>query len=353
MIVLGIETSCDETAAAVAREGPQILANAIHSQIARHGGYGGVVPEIAARAHVEILPMVVQTALLQAGLDWSAIDAVAATQGPGLPTSLAVGFQAAKALAVRLKKPFFGVHHLEAHLYSIALAPDAARSPALFPALVLLVSGGHTALALVEGPGRYRLLGQTVDDAAGEALDKGAKLMGLPYPGGPAIERAAQSGNPRAVQFPRGAVVNARRDVRVERPDCCFSFSGLKTALRYYLAEHPIEDEAGRADVAASYQAAVVDTLATQVVRALEFERPVSLGCVGGVARNSELRRTLSEVARRHGLPFFVPPMDYCTDNAAMVAALAVERLRQSDLPTSLDADIVPSWPLQVGREAC
>jgi N6-L-threonylcarbamoyladenine synthase len=352
VIALGIETSCDETAAAVAREDGAVLANAVRSQIARHGAYGGVVPEIAARAHVETLPDVVRRALREAGLCWSDIDAVAATRGPGLATSLAVGFQAAKALALRLGKPLLGIHHLEAHVYSILLGPDRPPPDGMLPALVLLVSGGHTALVLFAGAGRMRLLARTVDDAAGEALDKGAKLLGLPYPGGPEIERLAENGNPHAVPFPRGDIRNARRDVRVSHPDLCFSFSGLKTALLYYVREHPLAaDDVRLPDIAASYQQAVVDTLAIQVRRALDAVDVRSLGCAGGVARNGALRRALSAVARDCGIPFHAAEPDLCTDNAAMVAALGAALLARGTSPTSLGADILPTWPLGMGGD--
>ncbi len=347
MNVLGIETSCDETAVALAREDGVLLANAVRSQIARHGAYGGVVPEIAARAHVETLPDVLRHALGEAGLQWSDIDAVAATRGPGLATSLTVGFQAAKALALRLGKPLLGVHHLEAHLFSILLGPDRFAPERVLPALVLLVSGGHTALVLFEGAGRHRLIAQTVDDAAGEALDKGAKLLGLPYPGGPEIERLARGGNPGAVPFPRGDVHNARRDIRVSHPEYCYSFSGLKTALLYYLKANPITpDDPRLSDLAASYQQAVVDTLAIQVERALRETSVRSLGCAGGVARNAALRGALSAIATKRGIPFLAAAPEVCTDNAAMVAALGAALLASGAEPTPFDADILPHWPL-------
>lgn len=348
MIALGIETSCDETAAALARDTGEILADITFSQVVRHVPFGGVVPEIAARAHVEVLPEMVRRALESANIDWAQIDAIAATRGPGLPTSLAIGVQAAKALSIRLGKPWIGINHLEAHLHSIVLDPVRPARTDIAPALVLVVSGGHTLLAVYDGPGRYRLLSQTVDDAAGEALDKGAKLLGLPYPGGPQIERMARSGDPNAVSFPRGDVHNTRRDVRAAFPELCFSFSGLKTALLYYLKERPLAPEdPRRADIAASYQAAVIDTLAIQVERALDRVAVRALGCAGGVARNELLRARLSEVANRRGIPFYVAPPQYCTDNAAMVAALGAALLREGFDPTPLDADILADWPIR------
>jgi N6-L-threonylcarbamoyladenine synthase len=347
VIALGIETSCDETAVAVAQEDGTLLANAVRTQVARHGAFGGVVPEIAARAHVETLPEVLRIALHDAGIRWKDIDAVAATRGPGLPTSLAVGFQAAKALALRLNKPLIGVHHLAAHAYSILLGANRPAPDRMLPALVLLVSGGHTALALFAGAGDVRLLSQTIDDAAGEALDKGAKLLGLPYPGGPEIERLASRGNPQAVSFPRGDIYNSRRDVRVSHPDLCFSFSGLKTALLYYLKSKPLSPSDERLpDIAASYQQAIVDTLAAQAARALDTVSVRSLGCAGGVARNGALRRALAAVAGDRGIPFYAAEPELCTDNAAMVAALGAALLAAGASPTPLDADILPAWPL-------
>jgi N6-L-threonylcarbamoyladenine synthase len=346
MNVLGIETSCDETAVAAVRDGRTILANAIYSQIARHAVYGGVVPEVAARAHLEVLPSLTQQALDQAGLSWGDIHCVAATRGPGLATSLVMGFSAAKALAVRLEVPLLGVNHLEAHLYSVLL--DQPRAPAeVLPALVLLVSGGHTCLVRFEGAGRHQLLGQTLDDAAGEALDKGAKLLGMAYPGGPLLEQAARGGDPHRVDFPRGLARDERRGTRSQRPDLCFSFSGLKTALRYHLQRNPGAIEGGKlTHVAASYQHAVVDTLATQVERALDDVPVRALAAAGGVARNGLLRDRLAEVARARGLPLLLAQPDYCTDNAAMIAALGGALLAAGAPPTPLDADIDPNLPL-------
>jgi N6-L-threonylcarbamoyladenine synthase len=213
MIILGIETSCDETAVALVRDGRDVLANVVYSQVARHAPYGGVVPEVAARAHVAVLPGLLQRALDETGLSWAAVDGVAATRGPGLATSLVIGFSAAKALSLRLDVPLLGVNHLEAHLHSVLLGPGVPAAADVLPALVLLVSGGHTCLVRLEGPGRHQLLGRTVDDAAGEALDKGAKLLGLGYPGGPELEVAARGGKPDFVRFPTG-----RHPQRTTRP---------------------------------------------------------------------------------------------------------------------------------------
>lgn len=347
MIVLGIETSCDETAVALAREDRAILANAVYSQVARHNPFGGVVPEIAARAHVEVLPELIASAMKQAGCQWSQVDAIAATRGPGLATSLTIGLQAAKALSLRLDVPFLGVNHLEAHLYSILLGRPELEAGTVLPALVLLVSGGHTALVRFDGAGKHELWGRTVDDAAGEAFDKGAKMMGLGYPGGPELERLARDGNPHAIPFPRGDIRNERRDIHVLRPELCFSFSGLKTSLLYHLKSHADNIRiSGYTDIAASYQEAIVDTLARQVERALDLADFKSLGCAGGVARNSALRERLSNIATARGLPLLVASPEFCTDNAGMIAALGAALLARGAAPTPINADIDPNWSL-------
>ncbi len=346
MNVLGIETSCDETAVAVVSDGRTIRANVIYSQIARHAVYGGVVPEVAARAHLEVLPRLLQEALDQAGLNWADIHAVAATRGPGLATSLIMGFSAAKSLAVRLGMPLLGIHHLEAHLYSVLLDQPLPFEQVL-PALVLLVSGGHTCLVRFEGAGQHQLLGQTLDDAAGEALDKGAKLMGMAYPGGPLLEQAARMGDAGRVSFPRGWARDERRGTRSQCPDLCFSFSGLKTALMYHIKRnHGALDGDRLHHVAASYQHAVVDTLVGQVERALDVGSVRALAAAGGVARNGLLRSRLADVARSRGLPLLLAKPEYCTDNAAMIAALGGALLMKGAQPTPLDADIDPQWSL-------
>jgi N6-L-threonylcarbamoyladenine synthase len=359
--VLGIETSCDETAAAVVEDGRRVLSNVVYSQIARHQPYGGVVPEIASRAHLETLPGVLDEALRQAGVDWSGLDGLAVTYGPGLASSLLIGLTMARALALRLDKPCIGINHLEAHLYSIFLPSDRPSSPDLrpltsdlrpltsdlSPLLVLLVTGGHTALIRMEGVGRYRLLGQTRDDAAGEALDKGAKLLGLGYPGGPAMEKAAGGGDPAFIDFPRGLI--RRADAPGAEDPYAFSFSGLKTALLYYLRDHPeAAGNGGLKDIAASYQEAVFDALADRAERALRREDVGALACVGGVARNQRLRSKLADLAARHRVPFHIAPFEYCTDNAAMVAALA-GRLNWSRAPSAHDLDVQPGLALPSG----
>ena len=321
MNVLGIETSCDETAAAVVSGGRQVRSNVVLSQVALHRPYGGVVPEIASRHHVETLPGAVAQALEASGLGWGDIDAVAVTYGPGLATSLLVGLALAKGLALSLEKPLAAINHIEAHIYSPFLSADAPAPEEVCPFLALVVSGGHSLLARVDGLGRYRVLGQTIDDAAGEAFDKGAKLLGLGYPGGPAIERAAQGGDRRHVRFPRGRQRRGRSRFYGLDADLCFSFSGVKTALLYYLKEHPAADAAAVASVAASYEEALVDALAARCERALRGLRCLAVG--GGVALNRRLRERLAEVAAAHGARLLLPEPRYCADNAAMIAGLA------------------------------
>ena len=326
--ILGIETSCDETAAAVVADGHDVMSSVVSSQVDLHARFGGVVPEIASRAHVELLTPVVAEALVEAGVDGDGVDAVAGTVGPGLVGSLLVGVSAAKALALVWGVPFVGVNHLEAHLYAAFLEePDLEM-----PALALLVSGAHTMLVAMEDHGRYRLLGSTIDDAAGEAYDKVARFLGLGYPGGPVIDRLALQGDPTTVSFPRG--------LRNEGYD--FSFSGLKTAVITYVRKHP---DVAAADVAAAFQEAVVDVLVTKARRAAEeiSARAIVLG--GGVAANSLLRERLLDACIADDRRAFLPSLALCTDNAAMVAAAAWWRLR-SDGPTPLDAGAHPGLPL-------
>jgi len=339
MNILGIETSCDETAAAVVRDGRDVLSNTILSQIKLHAPYGGVVPEIASRNHVEALPHVLETAIGDSGLDWDAIDAVAVTYGPGLSSSLMVGMAAAKALSQSLDRPLVAINHLEAHLYSIFLDPDLPDPETLGPLLVLLVSGGHSCLVDVEALGRYRLLGQTMDDAAGEAFDKGATLLGLGYPGGPQIEKAAREGDPTAIDFPRSRQRKSTARVGDLDVDCCFSFSGLKTALLYYLKKHPDFD---LADVAAGYQEAIVDTLVARTRDGLAKSGRKVLAAVGGVALNGRLRLKLEQLAQEEGVRLIPAGRAYCTDNAAMIAGLAGagRGLRGSD---AMSADANPN----------
>lgn len=322
MNILGIESSCDETAAAVVTRPGRVLSSVVASQMDRHQVYGGVVPELAARSHLEALRPVLTAAVAESGLGWGDLDAVAVTQGPGLSSSLLMGMGAARALAERLSVPLIPVHHMEGHLLSFFLSPGAPKPENACPMLVLLVTGGHTALIRMDGPGHYAVLGRSIDDAAGEALDKGARLLGLAYPGGPEIERLAEEGNAGAVAFPKG---QPDSEAACQRGGALpFSFSGLKTALRYYREANP---DTPAADVAASYQSAVMGALAARADQALKREDGIlGLACVGGVAKNRFLRGALEEVTRRHGVALHTVPMDYCTDNAAMIALVPLLR---------------------------
>lgn len=322
--ILGIETSCDETAAAVVDGGRRIRSSVVASQSELHAPYGGVVPEIASRAHVELVNPVIAQALVEGGTELAELDAVAAVHGPGLAGALLVGVSAAKAIALAAGIPYVGVNHHEAHVYA-ALLEDPEMEP---PLLTLVVSGGHTLIIAMEGHGRYRVLGQTVDDAAGEAFDKVARFLGLEYPGGPAIDRLALDGDPEAIPFPRPMLGDGLD----------FSFSGLKTAVVTHGRAHP---DADVADVAASFQAAVVDVLVTKLLRAAEATGHETVVVGGGVAANSALRTRLLDVAPAAGLRVVLPSMHLCTDNAAMVAAAAWWRLRD-DGPTPLSAG---AWP--------
>ena len=326
--LLGIETSCDETAAAVVREGTTVLSSVVSSQVDLHARFGGVVPEIASRAHVELLTPVVAEALVEAGLQGPEVDAVACTVGPGLVGSLLVGISAAKALALVWDVPFVGVNHLEAHVYAAFLEePDLP-----LPLVVLLVSGGHTMLVEFRDHGRYRLLGSTVDDAAGEAFDKVGRFLGLGYPGGPAIDREAMNGDPEAIPFPR-PMLDSGLD---------FSFSGLKTAVINHVRVNP---DVSTPDVAASFQAAVVDVLVAKARRAAAQVGATGLCLAGGVAANSLLRERWLDVCTEEELRCFLPSRSMCTDNAAMVAAAGWWRLR-SDGPTPLDVGADPNLKL-------
>jgi len=322
MNVLGIETSCDETAAAVVRDGRCVLSNVVLSQTAIHAPYGGVVPEIASRSHVECLPRVIEKAVCLSGLEWGEIDVVAATYGPGLASSLLVGISAAKGLALRLGRPLRAMNHLEAHLYSVFLGENAPGVEEICPFIALLVSGGHTCLARVEGLGRYAVLGQTIDDAAGEAFDKGANLLGLGYPGGPMIDEASRGVRTDFVHFPRGRQRKAKGRPHGMDADLCFSFSGLKTALLYYLKSHPVSKDRTEVPLlAASYQEAIVDALVLRCRKAARNEK--CLAVVGGVSLNSRLRAELSRMTDSLGIRLVLAGKQYCADNAAMVAGLA------------------------------
>jgi N6-L-threonylcarbamoyladenine synthase len=331
-LVLGIETSCDETAAALVLGGNDVVSSVVSSQIDIHADFGGVVPEIASRAHLETLNPVIARAIVEAGVDESRVDAVACTNGPGLIGALLVGVSAAKALALAWDVPYVGVNHLEAHLYSAFLEDPTLE----FPLVVLLVSGGHTMLVDMRGHGDYRLLGQTIDDAAGEAFDKVARFLDLGYPGGPAIDAAALAGDPAAIRFPRA--------ISDDPDNLDFSFSGLKTAVVNYVRKHP---DAGTADIAASFQMAVVDVLVAKARTAARRIGAKGVVLGGGVAANSLLREELLGACAADGIAGFLPSRAMCTDNAAMIAAAGWYRLK-SDGPTSLDSGAYPNLKLPV-----
>lgn len=338
MISLGIETSCDETSAAIVNSDLDVLSNVVFSQIHLHEPYGGVVPEVASRSHVENLPWVIAKAVEDAGCDYADISEVAFTYGPGLASSLLTGISAGKGLGMRLGVPLVGINHMEAHIMSLFLGDDAPQLDDVCPFVCLVVSGGHTSLVRVEGISNYVLLGQTCDDAAGEAFDKGAKLLGLSYPGGPVIDRIAKSAQRDYAAFPRSRPRSGRMQVAGLDLDLCFSFSGLKTALLYYLQKRDKPSEEERADIAASYQEAIVDALIDRTRRALKGVKHV--GCVGGVSLNSRLRDRLKDMAGEEGVDLLLSKPGFCTDNAGMVAGLAAMGggLRDGDM-LSLDAD--------------
>ncbi|HZL78509.1 MAG TPA: tRNA (adenosine(37)-N6)-threonylcarbamoyltransferase complex transferase subunit TsaD [Candidatus Limnocylindrales bacterium] len=375
MILLAIETSCDETSAAVVRDG-KILSNAVSSQIQLHAEYGGVVPELAAREHLKNLLPVARAALSEAGVTVEQLDAVAATQGPGLPNALLVGLKAAQAMAFALNKPFVGVNHHEAHLYSpwitsrsaavpgrsnvqtqavskttnasgvdpVAVAEDGHTPPradfANFqPNVSLIVSGGHTLLVLVETELKHRVLGGTIDDAAGECFDKTGKLIGLPYPAGPEIDRLAEQGNAKAFNFPRPLLHDASDD---------FSFSGLKTSVRYFVRDHPalLDDPQKVRDLCASVQAAIVEVLVTKTIRAAKRCGVRHVTASGGVTCNRALRHELARACERSGFALRLAEKQLCTDNAAMIGILAERKLLHGFVAAELDAEIKPGWML-------
>ena len=347
--ILGIETSCDETAASVILRDSDgkghILGDVVLSQLEEHSAYGGVVPEIAARAHVEALDTLIEEALLRAGVTLADIDAIAATSGPGLIGGLIVGLMTGKAIARATGKPLYAVNHLEGHALTARLTDGLS-----FPYLMLLVSGGHTQLILVKGVGEYERWGTTIDDALGEAFDKTAKLLGLPYPGGPAVERAALAGNPQRFDFPRPLVGDARLD---------FSFSGLKTAVRQAAQSLEPVTEQDIADICASFQRAISRTLKDRVGRGLKrfkaehagVARP-ALVVAGGVAANQVLRSTLQTLCAQSGFDFIAPPLSLCTDNAAMIAWAGAERLAAGMVADGLDVAPRSRWPLDAQAQA-
>ena len=343
MRVLGIETSCDETAVAIveapAGAGPvgRILANVIYSQQTEHRRFGGVVPEIAARAHLERIDGLVEDALAEAKLDLDDLDAIAATGGPGLIGGVMVGVMAAKGLAFARQKPFLAINHLEGHALSVRLTEQVD-----FPYLLLLVSGGHCQLLTVGGPGDFTRLGTTIDDAVGECFDKTAKLLGLGFPGGPAVERLAKDGNAQRFALPRPMW---------RKPGCDFSFSGLKTAVRQTVEKLDPDDQRARADLCASFQRTVGDVLSDRCANALRAAPSPTLVVAGGVAANLYLRGRLEDVARQHGARLVAPPVKLCTDNGAMIAWAGIERLRLGRTD-ALDFKPRPRWPLDASAPA-
>jgi len=336
-LILGIETSCDETAAAVVDSARTVRSSVVSSQIDLHARFGGVVPEVASRAHLDLMIPVVAESLVSAGVEGNQVDAVAATTGPGLVGSLLVGVTAAKSLSLVWDVPFVSVNHLEAHLYASFLEePDLD-----FPLVVLLVSGGHTMLVLMEAHGRYRLLGSTLDDAAGEAFDKVARYLGLEYPGGPAIDALAVEGDPSAFDYPR-ALVQENPDTMAEDRKLAFSFSGLKTAVINHVRNNP---DVSTADVVASFQEAVVDVLVTKAKWAAVATGAKGLCLGGGVAANSRLREKFLDACIETGVQPFIPSRSMCTDNAAMVAAAGWWCL-QMDGASPLNTGADPNWGL-------
>lgn len=345
MRILGIETSCDETAAAIVEctnvASRKILANIVWSQIDEHEKFGGVVPELAARAHVEKLDGIIQQALKEAKLNLQDIDAIAASAGPGLVGGLMIGVITAKAIAMSLQKPFIAINHLEAHALTARLTHNVA-----YPYLLLLVSGGHTQLLIIEKLGKYIRLGSTIDDALGEAFDKTAKLMGVSYPGGAKIEKYAQSGDPYKYNLPRPLK---------NRADLNFSFSGLKTAVRNIISDQPLNDTI-RSDISASFQLAICDILETKVAKAIEYFKEhypnyqPKLVIAGGVAANNKIRETLRALSERYNCEFIVPEAKLCTDNAAMVAWAGLEHFKAGH-SSSLNFSIKARWPLDTIAE--
>jgi N6-L-threonylcarbamoyladenine synthase len=340
MTILAFETSCDETSAAVIQDG-QILSNIVSSQIKLHAEYGGIVPELATREHLRNLIPITRSALSAARKEMSQIDAVAATQGPGLPNALQIGFKAAQTVAFALRKPFLGINHHEAHLYSPWIAGDPPRADfARFqPNVSLIVSGGHTMLVHVIAELQHRLLGATLDDAAGECFDKVAKLIGLPYPGGPEVDGLADQGSPAAYAFPRPML---------HEPSDDFSFSGLKTSVRYFIRDNPnvLNNPGTIKDLCASVQAAIVDVLVAKTVRAAKRLGVHCITASGGVTCNRALRKRLTAICQAEGFLLRLAEKTLCTDNAAMIGILAERKFLGGTEATSLDAEVLPGWEL-------
>ncbi len=341
MTILGIETSCDETSAAVVKDGREVLSNVVHTQM-QHRAFGGVVPEIASRCHIQLLPDIVDEAVKNSGLDWSQLDAIAATRGPGLASSLLVGWSMAKGIAKRLNIPLIAINHTEAHLHSVFLNPDAPDPLEAIPMLGLAVSGGHTSLFRIPEYGHIELIGRTVDDAAGEALDKAAKLLGLGYPGGPILDKMSRGRVPNPRVFPEGRVREGVETGGLSH-ELCMSFSGLKTSLLNRVTKDPPQDEEEVAQIATDYQEAVVQALMKRCDKALGNAKYLAVG--GGVSLNSRLRTCLAELCERRGVRLLMALPKHCGDNAAMIAGLACMG-RGIPSPESFTLDIAPSWPV-------
>lgn len=315
---MAIESSCDETACAIIKNGHEICANVVSTQIKIHEKFGGVVPEVASRKHLEYIDIVIEEALSESGYTLDELDAVAVTMGPGLIGALLVGLSTAKGLAYAINKPLIGVHHIEGHIYANFLA----HQDITLPCICLVVSGGHTNIVKISEHGSYQILGQTVDDAAGEAYDKVARAIGLGYPGGPKIDKLAKEGNPKAIQFPRA---------KLDQP-LNFSFSGLKSAVLNYLNQAEMKQEAiNRANVAASFQDSVVDVLCDHTMKAMEETGITTLLLAGGVSANSRLRERIDELCEKNGYKLYYPPLSLCTDNAAMIGAAAAYKYARNE----------------------
>ena len=347
MKILGIETSCDETAAAIVENGNIIHSNCIYSQISKHKPFGGVVPEIASRNHVIKLPEIINSALDKSKTTYSNIDAIAVTYGPGLASSLVVGYSAAKALSLRLDIPLIGVNHHIGHLYSVFMKEELNDINRYFPMLSLMVSGGDTSIVLIKNFGEFHVVGRTIDDAAGEALDKAAAILNLGYPGGPIIQKISEKGNANAIKFPRGlSNKNSGRWLYDYDKDLCFSFSGLKTSLLTHVKKIQTDNNNYEIkDIAASFQQAIIDSLTNRMENSLNKFNVKSFSCAGGVSLNKPLRDSLNKLSKKRNIPLLLSPPALCTDNAAMIAGVAYEMLNNRYLNTP--NDVSPSLRLQ------
>lgn len=339
MKILGIETSCDETAASVVEDGNIIHSNCIYSQISKHKPFGGVVPEIASRNHVVKLPEIINASLEQARIPYKNLDAIAVTYGPGLASSLVVGYSSAKSLSLRLGIPLIGVNHHAGHLYSVFMQNDLIMNDDFFPMISLMVSGGDTSIILIKSFGEFNIIGRTIDDAAGEALDKASAILNLGYPGGPIIQKISEDGDQSLINFPRGLNNKSKgRWLYDYNRDLCFSFSGLKTSLLTYVNKKKLINEEFKInDIAASFQQAIVESLVDRIDNALDIYKVKSFACAGGVSLNKSLRKNLNELSIKRGIPLLLSPPSLCTDNAAMISGVAYEMVKKSYFNTPID----------------